>query len=252
MLFNNPINYANIFSGFVSIVVSFIILFKNRKEILNILFFSSLFCWGISLLLNGFNFLYLHPVLGAKIIRDFVTSAGSIASFLIFTTALSIYVGGYLLKKYYVIVPIIIIMIINTVIASYFDYVKYDSPNDTDIGNGIKTTQEAWVMIFLYVIPVIMICLAIFFFIKTRSMVKEDIIKKRTLFFIFCFVSIIIGVLIYGMGGIIEQVMTDYPMVYEYVIWILAEIFWTIAPILLLVGFFIGRVKENNYSKNIG
>jgi len=163
-----PLNIINVISGAVALTVGILILIKDVRATLNLLFFYSLAAWGISLMFNGLNFLYKHPVYGADIIRDFVSGGGSIGAFLIFATAFSMYKGEHYLKKWYVNLPLIIAMLANTLIGAVFDRVVYDSDDGlTDLGIGIKTTQDyTWVLIFLYLIPVIMIIFAIIYFAR--------------------------------------------------------------------------------------
>ncbi|NHJ32763.1 MAG: hypothetical protein FK732_07865 [Asgard group archaeon] len=249
MFASNPINYVNVIAGIVAIIVSILILMKDVRATLNLLFFYSLLAWGVSLVLNGLNFLYKHPITGAKIIRDVVSGAGSVGSFLIFATAFSMYKGEHYLKKWYVNFPLVIVAFANTVVGLVFDTVVYDSDDGvTDLGTGIKTTQEPWVMIFLYLIPIIMISLAIFYFAKTRKEVEDPMIKKRILLFILGFTFIIIGVLIFGAGGIVEQLIVG--TAWEFIIWIFAELFWVTAPILMIVGFNIGKISLSKEEEN--
>ncbi len=244
MLFNNPLNYANIITGLIAIVVSFLILVKDIKAFLNILFSSSLFFWGISLLLNGLTFLFTEPTAGANLIRDFVTGSASVAAFLIFATAFSMFHGEHYLKKWYLFLPLIACTLVNTIIGSYFDSVVWDSEDGLPTTDGIKTTQAPWVMIFIYLIPTIVICLAIFFFIMTRKEVEDPLIKKRILYFILGFTFIVAGVLPYALGGIYEQIFSQESITLEYVGWIIAEAFWVVAPVLMLVGFYRGKIRK--------
>ncbi|MBN1329371.1 MAG: hypothetical protein JXA54_07850 [Candidatus Heimdallarchaeota archaeon] len=250
MLFNSPINYLSVISGIIALVISFLILIKDIRASLNILFFTSLFFWSLMLIFNGLTFIFKHPTLGANIIRDCVTSFGSLSAFLIFITSFIMYNGEHYLKKWYFIIPISAITIINSFISSYFDYVVYDSPNGIiDLGIGIKTTQAPWVKIFLYGIPLIMILLAIIYLALTRKDVVEIIIKKRILYFIFGFALIIAGILIYGISGLFEQLSLEYQGTFEHIAWISAALCWSLAPILMVIGFYRGRLNEkiNNY-----
>lgn len=242
MFAQNPINIANVVAGFVALIVGVLILRKDARSTLNLLFFYSLSAWGISLILNGLNFLYKHPTTGANVIRDFVSGAGSIASFFIFATAFSMYKGEHYLKKWYVNFPLIILMVVNTTIGAIYDKVVYDSDDGvTDLGLGVKTTQELWVMIFLYLIPTILIVLAIIYFAKTRKEVEDPLIKKRILFFILGFTFIIFGVLIFAISGVIEQLIFGTP--WEFIFWIFAELCWITGPILMLIGFNLGKIS---------
>ncbi len=250
MFASNPINFVNVIAGIVAIGVGIGILQKDVRATLNLLFFYSLNAWGLSLVLNGLNFLYKHPLIGANLIRDVVTGTGSIASFLIFATAFSMFKGEHYLKKWYINFPLIIIAFSNTIVGAVFDHVVYDSDDGvTDLGTGIKTTQEPWVMIFLYLIPVIMIILAIVYFMKTRKEVDDSLIKRRILYFILGFTFIIIGVFIFGISGIIEQLIMNTP--WEFIFWIFAELFWVTAPILMFIGFSIGKISLGKEEKII-
>jgi len=247
LLFNNLINYVSLISGFIALVVSFFILAKDIRSTLNLLFFISLLFWSLMLLFNAFTFIFKHPTVGANISRDCVTSFGSLSAFLIFITAFGMYKGEHYLKKWYFIFPTSIAMFINTFISSYFDCVVYDSPDGvTDNLIGIKTTQAAWVKIFLYGVTIIMIILAIIYFTLTRRDVSELIIKKRIIYFIIGFTLIICGLLIYGTSGLIEQMSSEFQGTFEYIAWISAAMCWSVAPILMFVGFNLGRVKQKD------
>jgi len=242
MFASNPINFINVIAGIVALIVSLLILQKDMRSTLNLLFFYSLSTWGFMLVLNGLTFLYKHPTVGANIIRDFVVGAGSVASFLIFATAFSMFKGEHYLKKWYVNFPLIVIMIANTTLGVIFDRVVYDSDDGvTDLGIGVKTTQELWVMIFIYLIPTIMIFSAIVYFAKTRKEVEDPLIKKRILLFILGFTFIIFGVFIFAINGVIEQLITG--TAWEFIFWIFAELCWVTAPILMFIGFNIGKIS---------
>ncbi|MGC9779366.1 MAG: hypothetical protein HZR80_09015 [Candidatus Heimdallarchaeota archaeon] len=246
MLFNNPLNYVNIITGFIAIAVSFLILVKDIKAFLNILFSSALSFWGLSLLLNGLTFLYTEPTVGANLIRDFVTGTASVAAFLIFATAFSMFHGEHYLKKWYLFLPFIACVLVNTIVGSYFDSVVWDSEDGLPTTEGIKTTQEPWVMIFIYLIPTIVICFAIFFFIRTRKEVEDPLIKRRILYFILGFTFIVAGVLTYALSGIYEQIFSQESVTFEYIGWIVAEIYWIIGPVLMFVGFNIGKIGKRD------
>ncbi|NHJ48813.1 MAG: hypothetical protein FK733_13600 [Asgard group archaeon] len=241
MLFNNPISYANIISGAAALIVSFLILIKNYKSGINLLFFVTFLLWGASWILMGFLFLYEHPVIGAQVLRDFAAGSAIMSSFVFFTTAFVLFKGEHYLKKWYVSLPIIISSLISTIIVATFDYVVYDSPDGiTDIGEGIKTTQAPWVMIFLYIVPGLMIITSLAYLIKTRIEVEETIIKKRILYFIFGFSSIIFGMLIIGISGVIEQ-LASLNQAAENAILLVGNGFWFIGPIICFIGFNVGR-----------
>jgi len=70
MFANHPLNIINIIAGIVALTVSILILIKDVKATLNLLFFYSLAAWGVSLILNGLNFLYKNPTFGANIIVE--------------------------------------------------------------------------------------------------------------------------------------------------------------------------------------
>ncbi|MHA1212737.1 MAG: hypothetical protein ACTSSH_09775 [Candidatus Heimdallarchaeota archaeon] len=252
MHFVNLVNFANIIAGLVAIIVSILILVKDIRASTNILFFVSLFTWGISLVFNGFTFIFEHPTTGAKIFRDIVSAGGSVASFFIFASAFIMFKGEHYIRKWYFIVPMIVGMIVNTSIVIFFDHVVYDSPDGiTDIGEGIKTTQEPWVKIFLYGVPILLISAAIFYFALTRRTVDEKIIKKRILYFILGFSSIILGTVIYAIAGLFEQLSEFASGAFEYLVFILAGLCWTAAPILMFLGFNIGRLGKRKKKPDI-
>lgn len=242
MFASHPINIINVIAGAVAITVSVLILIKDVRATLNLFFFFSLCAWGFSLVLNGLNFLFKDPTIGANAVRDFVSGLGSVGAFLIFATAFSMFKGEHYLKKWYVNFPIIILAIANTVVGAIFDKVVYDSEDQTDIGTGIKTTQDApWVLIFLYLIPVVMIILAIIYFARTRKEVDDPVIKKRILFVILGFTFIVLGVLIFALNGVVDEIYSDSP--WEIVFWIFATFFWITGPILQLIGFNLGKIS---------
>jgi len=153
------------------------------------------------------------------------------------------YKGQYYLKKWFFTLPILIAIIINTIILVLCDHIVYDSPDGkTDIGEGIKSTQATWVLIFLFIIPGIMIITALFYLIKTRNEVTDEIIKRRILFFILGFSFVIIGMLIIGIAGALDELFSLIET-WEFIILIAGNVFWFIAPILCFVGFNIGRIK---------
>ena len=237
MYFNSPTVYGMLIGGAAAIVVSIVILLKDIRAPLNILFSSSLFFWGISLLFNALTFLYTSTEqFGVQFVRDVSTSSGCFGAFLVFITAYTMYKGLHYLKKWYFIVPLAVLCIVDIVITSLFDHVV----TDTDFG-GIKTTQEPWVMIFLYGIPAILIVLADIYFYLTQRQIEEPKIKTRILLFILGFILIILGVLIYAIFGILEQLIGFSTNTIEYLAWIFATLFWAAGPILQLFGFFIGK-----------
>ena len=236
MLISNPINIANIIAGLIAIVVGTLIVFKNKKEILNQYFFISLFAWGISFIFNALTFVYTDPeTIGVQILRDFATGAGSVAAFFLFITALILLKGPHFLSKLYILLPIYFVMVVNTAVGCIFDHVVFDD----ELGIGVKTTQEPWVKIFIYIIPVLMISIAIGIFIKIRAESTDAVVRRRISFFILGFAFIVIGTFVFATSGIIEQLIGTLNTTIEYLIWVLAEIFWASSPILLLIGFHV-------------
>jgi hypothetical protein len=240
VLFLNPLPIANVIAGSAALIVSFLILFKNFKSIINISFFASFFLWGSSWILMGLLFLYEHPLYGAELIRDFNVSFGLAAAFGFFVNAFIMYKGEHYFKKWYFSLPILITVAACSIIAAIFDTVVYDSPTGLDIGTGIKTTQDPWVMIFIYIIPGIMTVLSIIYFILTRVEVTESIIKKRILYFILGFSSIIAGMIVIAISGLVEQLLS-LSETWENVSLLIGFGFWFIGPILCFLGFNIGR-----------
>jgi hypothetical protein len=151
--------------------------------------------------------------------------------------------GEHYLKKWYVNLPIIISSIINTLLGAVFDRVVFDSDDGiTNEGLGVKTTQDnLWVLIFLYLIPLIMIILANIYFIRTRREVKDPIIKKRILFFILGFSFIVLGVVIFALNGIVDEFWTIGS--WEIIFWVFGSLLWVIGPILQLIGFNLGKIS---------
>ena len=242
MFASHPINIINVIAGAVAITVSVLILIKDVRATINLLFFYSLLAWGISLVLNGLTFLYKHPTAGANAVRDFVSGGGSVGAFLIFVTAFTMFKGEHYLKKWYVNFPLIILAIANTTIGAIFDKVVYDSEDHLYTDAGVKTTQDApWVLIFLYLVPVVMIILANIYFARTRKEVDDPVIKKRILFVILGFTFIVLGVLIFALNGVVDEINPDSP--WEIVFWIFATLFWIAGPILQLIGFNLGKVS---------
>ncbi|MHA1629452.1 MAG: hypothetical protein ACTSXO_11125 [Candidatus Heimdallarchaeota archaeon] len=252
MLFNSVFNYTNIIAGTISIIVTLIIFLKDFRSKINILFSASLFFWGISLIFNGLTFLFQHPTRGAQTVRDFVVISSTIAAFLLFLSAIVIYEGEYILKKWFLIVPLTIFLFINSFVTSYFDKVVYDSPDETvDIGNGIKTTQPVWVMIFLYVIPLLLIIKAIIYLILTKKETRDPLIRSRMNYFIIGFSFIVLGAMVFSGSGIIEQLFIPLSTETELTIFFVAELFWILGPILMLVGINVKQIDENVSSKNV-
>jgi hypothetical protein len=250
VLFNNPISYANIIAGSAAIIVSVLILIKDFKSILNINFFLTFLFWGASWVLQGLIFLYKHPTDGAQIVRDFIVGFGTISAFIFFVTAFIMFNGEHYLKKWYFLLPIILAIIINTIILVQFDHIVYDSPNiEIDSGNGIKSTQESWVLIFLFVVPGLMVTLALVYLIKTRIEVDDLLIKRRILFFILGFSFVIIGMLIIGLAGLLDEFFSLIET-WEFVILIAGNVFWFAAPILCFIGFNIGRIRLKSNIKS--
>ncbi len=241
MLFNNPINYANIIAGAITAIVGLLIFLKNKKEVLNQFFFISLLSWGISLVFNALTFVYTdYTKYGAQAMRDMTTGAGSIAAFLLFATALVMLKGPHFIAKWYVLIPLVVVMMTNTIIGILFDKVVFDD----EIGVGVKTTQAPWVMIFIYVIPVLMIIAAVGIFIKIRTESTDEIVRRRILFFSLGFSFFVIGMFIYAISGIIEQLTGSVTPTAELLSWIIAEVFWCVSPFLLLFGFYVKTLTE--------
>lgn len=237
MYFSNPTNFSYLIGGIAAIIVSILIFTKDIRAPLNVLFATSQFFWGISLLFNALTYLFTSPdQIAVHYFRDISTSSGCVGAFLVFITAFTMYKGLHYLKKWYFIIPIVLICIVDIFIGAIFDHVV----TDPDLG-GIKTTQKPWVMIFIYGIPVIMIILANIYFFLTRREVEEQIVKKRILFFILGFSFVILGVLIYALFGILEQIFAFSSTTVEYITWIIASLLWAAAPILMLIGFYIGK-----------
>ena len=140
--------------------------------------------------------------------------------------------GVHYLKKWFIAIPWTLLMVTNAFISSYFDHVVWeDNPAD-----GIKTTQDSWVLIFLYIVPLILILTAQVFFCLTRRQVEEKIIRKRILLFILGFVSIIIGIIIFAVPGILEHAIGYIDPIAEYSTWIAASIFWAVGPVIMVIG----------------
>ncbi|MEA2070151.1 MAG: hypothetical protein U9O98_02580 [Asgard group archaeon] len=244
MFFHNPINHMNLTTGTVSVIISFLILAKNPKAIINILFFLAQFFWGLSNICNALTFLFSQPTFGAQLIRDLTTTFAILAAYFTFITGFSLYKGVYFLKKIYVNIPSLLVVISSIVIVVFFDHVVYDNDNGViDTGTGLKTTQPLWVKIFLYGIPLILTIIAIIYFNKTRIAVEEEIIKKRISFFIYGFISIIFGSLILVIGGILEQILPTFPLIIEYISWGMTSILYFFAPVLMLIGFYLKKVE---------
>ncbi len=241
MYFSHPTNYAYLIGGAVAIIVSIVILAKDIRLPLNILFASSLFFFGTSLLFNALTYLFTTDQGAVKYIRDVSTISGGVGAFLAFITAFTMYKGLHYLKKWYFIIPTVLVCIVDITIGAIFDTVV----PDPDLG-GIKTTQKPWVMIFLYGIPVLMLILTNIYFFHTRKEVEEPIVKKRILFFILGFLFIILGVLIYAIFGILEQVFGYSSPTVEFITWIFASLSWVAGPILMLIGFYIGKISKNS------
>ena len=70
MYFSHPTNYAYLIGGAVAIIVSIVILAKDIRLPLNILFASSLFFFGTSLLFNALTYLFTTDQGAVKYIRD--------------------------------------------------------------------------------------------------------------------------------------------------------------------------------------
>lgn len=202
-----------------------------------------MFCWGLSLILNAVTFVFAQPAPGAQIVRNFTTSFAVIGSFLIFAATLSMYKGEFFLKKWNILFPLIILLIANIVIVVIFDYTTWI--DETDHSLGIKTTQSgAWVVAFVYGMPVLMIAIGLYYFIRTQMTVEDEIIRKRILFFVFGCTCIIIRALIYAIGSILEDLLGLDQTFLEYLFWIFAELFWIVGPFLMLFGFYFRKQKE--------
>jgi hypothetical protein len=63
------------------------------------------------------------------------------------------------------------------------------------------------------------------------------------LYFILGFTFIIFGVVVFGISGLVEQLIVETAL--EYLFWIVAELFWVTAPILMIVGFNIGKISRS-------
>ncbi|MHA1244238.1 MAG: hypothetical protein ACTSP7_06640 [Candidatus Heimdallarchaeota archaeon] len=241
MLFNNPINYANIIAGTIAAVVGLLIFLKNKKDVLNQFFFVSLFAWGVSFVFNALTFVYTDPdAIGVEIFRDIATGAGSVAAFLLFASALVLLKGPHFISKWHVMIPFVVVMMVNTIIGCLFDEVVFDN----EIGVGVKTTQDPWVMIFIYIIPMLMISSAVGIFIKIRTESSDKLVRRRILFFILGFSFLVCGTIVFALGGIVEHFIGSLNVFVEYLVWILAEIFWASSPIFLLVGFYVKTQVE--------
>ncbi len=242
MYFSNPTNFAFLIGGIAAIIVSILIFSKDIRAPLNILFASSQFFWGISLLFNALTFIFTsEDQIAVHYFRDISTSSGCVGAFLVFITAFTMYKGMHYLKKWYFIIPIIIVCTADVFVGAIFDYVV----SDPDQG-GIKTTQKPWVMIFIYGIPVIMLILANIYFFLTKREVDETIVKKRITLFVIGFSLVIFGVLIYALYGIIEQVFDFSSSTVEFIFWIIASLSWGSASILMLIGFYIGKAGKDS------
>lgn len=243
MYFSNPTNFAFLIGGIAAIIVSILIFSKDIRAPLNILFASSQFFWGISLLFNALTFVFTSVDQNAvHYFRDISTSSGCVGAFLVFLTAFTMYKGLHYLKKWYFIIPIAIVCIVDVFVGAIFDHVVADDP----VVGGIKTTQAPWVMIFIYGIPVVMIILANIYFLLTKREVDEKIVKKRITLFVIGFSLVVLGVLIYALYGIAEQIFDLESPTLEFISWIFASLSWGAAPILMLIGFYIGKASKDS------
>ena len=103
MFVNNPLAYINIISGLITVIISILILRKDYTEPINLYFSLTFFFWGLTWVLNGANFAYIHPIYGAQAIRDAVTTCSALAAFFIILTGISVYYGPHYIRKWYVI-----------------------------------------------------------------------------------------------------------------------------------------------------
>jgi len=81
-------------------------------------------------------------------------------------------------------------------------------------------------------------------FARTRKEVEDPIVKKRILFFILGFTFMVLGVLVFLLNGIVDEIRPDSP--WEIMFWILATAFWIVGPILQLIGFNLGKISPDN------
>ena len=241
MYFTDLTNFSYIIGGVFALIVSILIISKDPKVIFNLLFGASLLLWSISLLANAFTFLFVEPNQAAQIVRDISTSSGVIGSFFVFASAFSIYHGIHYLKKFHILVPFILISISSVIIVILFDEVVWD----TEAGVGVKTTQKPWVLIFLYLIPAIMIITAEIYFLITRKQSSEPIIRTRMLYFVLGFGSILGGIFVYVIFALIEQLIGLPTFIIEYISWIFASVLWALGPVLMVVGFYVGKMKKS-------
>jgi hypothetical protein len=224
MAFVTFYNILSLVSGFIAIAVSIVILQKNIKQLINLLMGGAILFWGLSLLFQALCFAFPTPDFGAQLFRTISTSTAILGVSFLLASGISLLKGEYFLKKWFIIIPLLTITLTSIILVAIFDYVAYidpDNPTDWDL----KTTTQGndWILIFLYGVPGIMILLAIILLFRTRSQIQQPLIRERILFFTLGNLAILLGLAIYGLGGVLEKPLNLDGKAGEKLFWFFAQ-----------------------------
>ena len=212
-------------TGFVSAILSTLFLSKNPKRRLNQLFSVGFIFWSLSMLLNGINFAVAYKSLtAANVFRDLSVILGIFSAITLFAAAIGIYYGPDTVN-WVLIVALVVIAATLSGLGAANDWVTQDG-----LG-GFKTTDNLLGKICIQIITAVFVVVAnILLFLTYRSS-KNPKAKRRVLFFVIGYSTIIIGLLMYVIDTFVD--------ISPYIFPSFAQIAWVAGPILMLIGFYV-------------
>ncbi|MHA1221174.1 MAG: hypothetical protein ACTSQB_05525 [Candidatus Heimdallarchaeota archaeon] len=227
--FNLFTSISWIITGFVSAILSTMFLVKNPKKRLNQLFSAGFILWSLTMLFNGIVFSVAYRSLTiANIFRDLSVICGILSGFVLFAAAYGIYFGAESLNW----IVYLILFVISAVISGF------GAANDwvtTDGFGGYKTTDNLTGKICIQIIASIFVIVANVFLILTFRSSKNPRAKKRVGYFVIGYSTILIGMIMFIIDGIIDS-FTDFT---PYLFPTIALVTWVMGPILMLIGFYV-------------
>ena len=234
--FNLFTSISWIITGFTSAILSTLFLTKNPKRRLNQLFSAGFILWSFSMLFNGIVFAVAYRSLTiANIFRDLSVVCGVISGFVLFAAAYGIYFGADSLNW----IVYLVLFVIASVISGFG--VANDWVTSDGFG-GFKTTDNLTGKICIQIISSIFMVVANILLILTYRSSRNPKAKRRVGFFVIGYSTILIGMLMLIIDGILDMLINFTPYLFP----TLASITWVMGPVLMLIGFYVK--SESNSS----
>lgn len=205
--------------GIVSIIVSFLILLKDKRSLLNQFLFLTFFFWAINVLLLGFIYGKLFDLEILNLIRDIEISFGIISGSFLLLSGLALKYGNSVQNKLlYIIIAITDLILI--VIAIPNDYV--DSAENNIISEPLGALS-------IFIIPGLLALLGISYFFRVYRISYERSLKRKIFYFILGSSFLVLGAVLLGLRNAIPIDLQVLRMI--------SNIFYTLGPISVFWAF---------------